>query len=34
MIRGGGGGEGRSEISFNCYNSSIICHSDERFSVL
>ena len=30
-FRGGGGGD---EISLNCYNSRIICHSEERFSVL
>ena len=30
MVPGGG----ESEISLNCYNSRIICHSEERFSVI
>ena len=30
MVPGGGG----NEISLNCYNSGIICHSEERFSAL
>ena len=27
-------GVGGNEISLNCYNSRMICHREERFSVL